>query len=211
MKRKLLLIFVILITFKLSAQDVVVLKHTNFTSHYSKSKKYPVMVEWWETTQKIACTKPLPRVDRFKPDPQLPDETDLEKDYLKSGFDRGHLMPAKSNQCQTPQVQNECFYFSNMAAQYHRLNAGDWKSLETLTREWATTKDSVHRWAGNIGELKKIGRVSVPTKCWKVVHIKKTNEWFFFLFNNDLSDPNGVEDNKVTRGEIEKITGLKFK
>jgi endonuclease G len=144
MKTKLLLIFVILITFKLSAQDVVVLKHTNFTSHYSKSKKYPVMVEWWETTQKIACSKPLPRVDRFRPDPKLPNETDLRKDYLKSGFDRGHLMPAKSNQCQTPQIQDECFYFSNMAAQYHRLNAGDWKSLETLTREWATSKDSVH-------------------------------------------------------------------
>jgi endonuclease G len=211
MKRKLLLIFVILITFKLSAQDVVVLKHTNFVSHYSKSKKYPVMVEWWETKQKIACVKPLPRVDRFKPDPQLPNETDLEKDYFKSGFDRGHLMPAKSNQCQTPQVQNECFYFSNMAAQYHRLNAGDWKSLETLTREWATTKDSVHIWAGNIGELKKIGRVSVPTKCWKVVHIKKTNEWFFFLFNNDLSVPDGINNNKVSKEEIEKITGFKFK
>jgi endonuclease G len=211
MKTKLLLIFVILITFKLSAQDVVVLKHTNFTSHYSKSKKYPVMVEWWETTQKIACSKPLPRVDRFRPDPKLPNETDLGKDYLKSGFDRGHLMPAKSNQCQTPQIQDECFYFSNMAAQYHRLNAGDWKSLETLTREWATSKDSVHIWAGNVGELKKIGRVSVPTKCWKVVHIKKTNEWFFFLFNNDLSAPDGVNNNKVSREEIEKLTGLKFK
>ena len=29
------------------AQDVVVLKHTNYTSHFSQSKKYPVMVEWW--------------------------------------------------------------------------------------------------------------------------------------------------------------------
>ena len=217
MKKKLILILALIallslfVSVAVNAQDVVVLKHTNYTSHYSKSKKYPVMVEWWETKAKIACEKPLARVDRFKPDPLLVAETDLENDYKGSGFDRGHLMPAKSNQCQTPEVQNECFYFSNMAAQYHRLNAGDWKSLETLTREWATANDSVHIWAGNIGELKRIGRVAVPKQCWKAVYIKKSNEWFFYLFNNDLSNPDGINNNKVLREDIEKLTGFKFK
>lgn len=210
MKKVLLLISIVLISLCAFAQDVVVLKHTNYTSHYSKSKRYPVMVEWWETKAKVACEKPLARVDKFRPDPLLPVETDLDQDYVKSGFDRGHLMPAKSNQCQTPEVQNECFYFSNMAAQYHRLNAGDWKSLETLTREWSTTQDSVHIWAGNVGELKRIGKTAVPKQCWKVVHIKKTNEWFFYLFNNDLSDPDGINNNKVLKEDIEKLTGFKF-
>ena len=217
MKKKLILILALIallslfVSVAVSAQDVVVLKHTNYTSHYSKSKKYPVMVEWWETKAKVACEKPLARVDRFKPDPLLVTETDLEDDYKGSGFDRGHLMPAKSNQCQTPEVQNECFYFSNMAAQYHRLNAGDWKSLETLTREWATANDSVHIWAGNVGELKRIGRVAVPRQCWKVVYIKKSNEWSFYLFDNDLSNPDGIYNNKVLREDIEKLTGFKFK
>jgi endonuclease G len=217
MKKKLILILALIallslfIAVAVNAQDVVVLKHTNYIAHYSKSKKYPVMVEWWETKAKIACEKPLARVDRFKPDPLLVAETDLESDYKGSGFDRGHLMPAKSNQCQTPEVQNECFYFSNMAAQYHRLNAGDWKSLETLTREWATVNDSVRIWAGNIGELKRIGRVAVPKQCWKVVYIKKSNEWFFYLFDNDLSNPDGIHNNKVLREDIEKLTGFRFK
>ena len=193
------------------AQDVVVLKHTNYTSHFSKSKKYPVMVEWWETKAKVACEKPLARKDNFKPDPQLPNETNIGQDYVGSGFDRGHLMPAKSNQCQTQAVQDECFYYSNMAAQYHRLNAGDWKSLETLTREIASKQDSVHIWAGNIGEIKRIGKVAVPKQCWKVVYTKKTNEWLFFLFENDLSNPDGINNNKVLREDIEKLTGLKFK
>lgn len=210
MKKGLLLIAILLISLVTIAQDVVVLKHTNYTSHYSKSKKYPIMVEWWETKAKVACEKPLARVDKFRPDPLLVAETDLDQDYVKSGFDRGHLMPAKSNQCQTPEVQNECFYFSNMAAQYHRLNAGDWKSLETLTREWAASQDSVHIWAGNVGELKRIGKVAVPTQCWKVVYIKKSNEWFYYLFNNDLSDPDGINNNKVLKQDIEKLTGLKF-
>ena len=211
MKKALLLVTLLVISVTLFAQDVVVLKHTNYTSHYSKSKKYPVMVEWWETKAKIACATPLPRKDNFKPDPLLPTETDLVNDYVGSGYDRGHLMPAKSNQCQTQSVQDECFYFSNMAAQTHRLNAGDWKSLETLTREIAAKEDSVHIWAGNVGEIKRIGKVAVPKQCWKVVYSKTSNEWMFFLFENDLSNPDGINNNKVLREDIEKLTGLKFK
>ena len=211
MKKGLLLIGFILFSVVLFAQDVVVLKHTNYTSHFSKSKKYPVMVEWWETKAKIGCPNPIPRKDNFKPDPQLVAETDLAKDYVGSGFDRGHLMPAKSNQCQTPAIQDECFYFSNMVAQYHRLNAGDWKSLETLTRDVASISDSVHVFAGNIGEIKKIGKVSVPKQCWKVFYVVRNKEWFAFLFENDLSNPDGINNNKVLISDIEKLTGLKFK
>lgn len=211
MKKVLLLVTLLVISVTLFAQDVVVLKHTNYTSHFSKSKKYPVMVEWWETKAKVGCPNPLPRKDNFKPDPLLPIETDLAKDYVGSGYDRGHLMPAKSNQCQTQFVQDECFYFSNMVAQTHRLNAGDWKSLETLTREIAAREDSVHIWAGNIGEIKRIGKVAVPKQCWKVVYSKKSNDWMAFIFENDQSNPDGINNNRVDLIDVEKLTGLKFK
>jgi endonuclease G len=211
MKKFFTLIVVLFLALGLKAQDVVVLKHTNYTSHFSKSKKYPVLVEWWETKEKVGCPNPLPRKDNFKPDPLLPNETNIGADYVNSGTDRGHLMPAKSNQCQTPAVQDECFYYSNMAAQYHSLNAGDWKSLETLTREWAVQQDSVHIWAGNVGELKRIGKVAVPTQCWKVVYIVKSKEWFAYLFDNNTSKPDGINNNKVLVSDIEKLTGLKFK
>jgi endonuclease G len=211
MKKFLLLITLLGFSVTLKAQDVVVLKHTNYTTHFSKSKKYPIMVEWWETRAKIGCPTPLARKDNFKPDPQLPNETNIGQDYVNSGYDRGHLMPAKSNQCQTQAVQDECFYYSNMAAQTHRLNAGDWKSLETLTREFAVKEDSVHIWAGNVGEIKKIGKVSVPKQCWKVVYYTKSKEWMAFLFENDQSKPDGLNNNKVDLVDIEKLTGFKFK
>jgi endonuclease G len=211
MKKVILLVTLLVISVTLFAQDVVVLKHTNYTSHFSKSKKYPVMVEWWETKAKVGCPTPLPRKDNFKPDPLLPVETNIGNDYVGSGLDRGHLMPAKSNQCQTQAVQDECFYYSNMAAQTHRLNAGDWKSLETLTREIAVKQDSVHIWAGNVGEIRRIGKVAVPKQCWKVVYTKKSNEWMAFLFENDQSNPDGINNNKVDLSDIEKLTGLKFK
>ena len=211
MKKVLLLVTLLVISVTLFSQDVLVLKHTNYTSHYSKSKNYPVMVEWWETKAKVACTNPLPRKDAFQPDPQAIVETSIKEDYVGSGYDRGHMSPAASNQCQTADVQMECFYMSNMAAQTHRLNAGDWKSLEVLTRDIASKQDSVHIWAGNVGEIKKVGRVSVPKQCWKVVYVKASNEWMFFLFENDQSNPDGINNNKVDLIDIEKLTGLKFK
>jgi endonuclease G len=193
-----------------NAQDVVVIKHTNYTTHYSKSKMYPVMVEWWLTKSMITCPTPLKRKDNFKPDPKLVNETDIAKDYVGSGTDRGHMMPAAENLCQTPEVQDECFYFSNMAAQYHSLNAGDWKSVETLERQIASEQDSVYIWCGNVGEIKRIGRVAVPKQCWKVIYIKKTKTFKSFLFTNDLSKPDGYENNQVDVKVIEKLTGLKF-
>ena len=208
MKKLFTLILVLTFGLNLFGQDVVILKHQNYTSHFSKSKKYPVMVQWETTSAMVGCPTPLKRKDNFKPDPRLPTETNIGADYVKSGYDRGHVMPAADNLCQTSEIQDECFYFSNMIPQTHRLNAGDWKSLETATRDWAMISTKVRVWSGAIGEEKKIGSISVPTQCWKVVEIggKKTA----YLFNNDLSNPDGFANNEVPVSQIEKLTGFKF-
>jgi endonuclease G len=207
--KQFLLLILLFSTTLLFGQDVVILKHQNYTSHFSKSKRYPVMVQWETTTAMVGCPTPLKRKDNFKPDPQLVDETNIAFYYLKSGYDRGHVMPAADNLCQTPQIQDECFYFSNMIPQTHRLNAGDWKSLETATRNWALISAKVRVWSGAIGEQKKIGLVSIPTQCWKVVNI--ADKWTAYLFNNDLSNPDGFANNEVPLSQIEKLTGFKFK
>jgi endonuclease G len=215
MKRILILISIILMSFMMmsssSQQDNIILKHTNYTSTFSISKKYPVMVEWWVTKSMVSCLTPLKRKDNFKPDPLLLEHTNIAKDYVGSGFDRGHMMPAADNLCQTQLIQDECFYFYNMSAQYHSLNAGDWKSLETLTREEAKLKDSIHVWTGNIGEIKRIGSVAVPKYCWKVIHIKKENKWSAYLFENNTSKPDGIKNNEVKVEEITKLTGITFR
>lgn len=209
MKRILSIIILLVITVTLKAQDIVVIKHTNYTTHFSKSKRYPVLVEWITTKEMVGCPTPLKRKDNFKPDPQLVDETNIAFYYLKSGYDRGHVMPAADNLCQTQAIQDESFYFSNMIPQTHRLNAGDWKSLETATRNWALISAKVKVWSGAVGEQKKIGLVSIPTQCWKVVEI--AGKWHAYLFNNDLSPADGFQNNEVPLAEIEKLAGFKFK
>jgi endonuclease G len=211
MKRIFLICAIILFSIVSKSQDTVRLKHTNYTTVFSKSNHYPVLVEWWITRVKIDCKTPLKRKDNFQPDPLLPNETDLSEDYKRSGADRGHMIPAAENLCQTPAIQDECFYFSNIAAQYASLNRGDWKSVESMEREYAKKEDSVHVWCGNLGVAKKIGKVSVPKQCWKVIYFTKSNEWMAFLFENNTSKPDGIHNNLVDKSDIEKLTGFKFR
>jgi endonuclease G len=170
------------------------------------------LVEWWETKAKVQCKNQLERKDNFKPDPLLYNATDIADYYVNSGYDRGHLCPAASNECLTTQVLNECFYYSNIAPQTHNLNAGTWKILEELTRQKSIEKDSVHVWAGAFGKNGKIDKVTVPAKFWKVIFIKKTNEWFAYIFNNTkVKDPLGLPPHQVKVSDIEKLTKIKIK
>ena len=216
MKRKILValaliaLLSIFTTLALHAQDVVTLKHKAYTTYYSKSKHYPVKVEWWITKASLTCDVKVKRGDKFIPDPLLPAETNLQTDYTGAGFDRGHNMPAADASCD--QIANEeSFYFSNMTAQYPSLNRGDWKTLEMLSRTLALENDSVHIWTGSIGVAKKIGTTSVPTQCWKVIYIVKTKEWMAFVFNNTTDKADGISNNKVAVVDVEKLTNLKFK
>ena len=212
MSRVLLSFFIVLFLRVTSeAQDTVRLSHKEYVSVFSKSLKYPVLVEWWVTKNKLVCDKPTPRHDKFVPDPLLAAHTDLANDYVGSGFDRGHMAPAADNQCSGKDAMEESFYFSNMAPQYGQLNRGDWKTLEMQTRELAKSLDSVKVWTGSVGEQKKIGSVSVPVKCWKVIYIKKTKEYRAYIFNNDQSKADGIDNNKVDIKEVEKLTNFKFK
>jgi len=192
------------------SQDTVRIKHTEYTTVFSKSLKYPILVEWWTTKAKVTCVTPLKRIDSFGPDPLLASETDLLLDYKGSGLDRGHVTPAADNLCSGAKVMAECFYFSNMIPQYHTLNAGDWKTLETLTRDLASQKDSIMVWAGAIGSQSKIGKVSVPTQCWKVLYIKKDKEYRCYTFLNNKDKQIGLELHKVTLQQIQQLTGFKF-
>jgi endonuclease G len=210
--KRFLLIFALLISTLSHAQlDTIRLKHQNYTTVFSKSLRYPVLVEWWVTAANVSCTNPIPRKDNFAPDPLLPEYTNLAKDYIKSGTDRGHMAPAADNQCLGQQAMNESFYFSNMSPQYGALNRGDWKTLEMTTRKLAVEMDSMRVWTGNVGVAKRIGRVAVPTQCWKVIYIKKTNTWKAYIFQNNTSKADGIENNEVTVAAVEKLTGLKFK
>jgi len=199
------LLLLLLVALPLQAQDTIRIKHSNYETVFSQSKKYPVLVEWWVTTAKIKCRNPSKRGDKFIPDQKLPVESNFAADYVGSGFDRGHLAPAADQQCLGAQVMAESFYFTNMAPQYPGLNRGQWKALEDYTRKLALEYDSVFVQAGCVGEVKKVKSLSVPTHCWKIVYVRKMNETTYYVFENVPQKTASITNHVVTKDSVMKL------
>ena len=204
--KKLLVFF--LLALPLQAQDTVRVKHGNYESVFSVSKRYPVLVEWTVTRSKLECKNPAKRTDKFLPDPQIKKESNIDEDYVKSGFDRGHISPAADARCSEKHMA-ESFYFTNMAPQYPGLNRGQWKNLEEWTRVLAVENDSVIVKAGCVGEAQKMNRVAVPTHCWKVIRTKGQTE--AYVFPNVPERSKSFEMHKVPLDSVKKLTKLPIK
>lgn len=206
--KRLLLGLLLVVSFTVNAQTII-LKHKTYTATYDTQKNYPVLVEYWLTKAMLVCDTRIPRGTKFMPDPLAPKETDLQSSYDGSGYDRGHNMNAEDNRCDQIGM-NESFYFSNMTPQVPQLNRGVWKSLETEVRETAAVADSVKVWMGSVGESKKVGKLSIPTQCWKVIYIKKSGQYFAWIFPNTIPKDKTVKSYEVKVTDVEKISGLKF-
>jgi endonuclease G len=191
--------------------DTVTLTHKYYSTTFSKSKHFPVVVKYWVTKNMLNCKKRFPRPNNFRPDPLLPKETNLKKDYAGSGYDQGHNMDAYDNGCDAVGM-SESFYYSNMCPQTPTLNRGEWKSLEEYTRNQVETNDSVLVWCGSVAlkNKKHIGKVTVPDYCWKIIFIKKIGTTEAYSFKNDKSQPKHIESYKVSVDSVQNLSGLRF-
>jgi endonuclease G len=150
------------------------------------------------------------RKNSFKPNTEIPLEyrTTL-KDYLHSGYDKGHL--ASSADMVTQSSQQESFLLSNMIPQNKDHNRGIWKELEYDLRELSKQKELIII-SGPIysTEDKVIGNnVKVPKALFKYIHnISDHIEYGFIIPNND--NFTNLKDYKVDKEEIQLITNIKF-
>jgi endonuclease G len=166
--------------------DTITIHHKYYTTTFSKSKRFPVVIKYWLTRSMLDCEQRFKRPKRFKPDPLLPQFTNLEKDYKHSGYDQGHQMNAYDCGCDSIAMA-ESFYYSNIAPQLPVLNRGVWKKLETYVRKLVKEYDSVLVWCGSVTlENRHIGIVAVPDYCWKIIYIRKSGIVKAYSFRNDI-------------------------
>lgn len=197
------LIFVLLLVVsKLVAQPSVwcqpksqcgdqILLHTGFSLKYNSQHKIADWVAYDLVPEKRKTI--AGRTDNFRPDPGIcPSESAQQKDYSKSGYDRGHLAPA-ADMAWSKEAMSESFYFSNMAPQIPSFNRGIWKVLEDKVRKWSKTYDTLLVVAGPIlhDSLPGIGpnRVSIPQHFFKavVVYTNKKKTGIAFVIPNQGS------------------------
>jgi endonuclease G len=158
----------------------------------------------------LSCKKRIKRTNRFRPDPLLPDYTNLGKYYRKSGYDRGHNMATADCGCD-PISMTESYYYSNICPQTPVLNRGSWRALEEYTRRIVKVYDSVLVWCDAVTTSRKyIGKVAVPDYCWKIIYIQKLGAVEAYSFKNDNADFVTLNTYKVSIDSVQNLSGLKF-
>ena len=193
-----------------ASEDTVTIKHKYYTTTFSKSKHIPIVVKYWLTRSMLSCQKKVKRTSKFRPDPLLPEHTDLNHAYRGSGFDRGHNMAATDCGCDSVGMV-ESFYYSNICPQTPSLNRGRWKALEEYTRRLVQAYDSVLVWCGAVTTSgKHIGRVAVPDYCWKIIYIKQLGAVEAYSFMNDNIHFETLNTCRVSLDSIHNLSGFIF-
>jgi endonuclease G len=190
-----------------------VITHKGYTVSYNYDWKIPNWVAYeltdWEVQGEV------PRYDRFKPDPMVPQgATATTNDYKHSGYDRGHMAPAADMKWDE-QVMKESFYLSNICPQNPNLNGGIWKDLEEQVRDLASQKGRIFVVCGpivndtsnTIGENK----VVVPQAFFKVLLHEEDGEihTIGFVYEN-ISGRKPMASYAMSVDEVEEITGIDF-
>lgn len=189
-----------------------VVKHQIYTLSYSESDEQAEWVAY--KLFKNSINHSIKRKDNFRQDKSITTGSATLKDYKNSGFDRGHLAPAKT-MSYSKETMSDSFFMSNMSPQKPSFNRGIWKKLEEKVRDLILISDSLYVVTGPVLEnsLGKIGenKVTIPSAYYKTIIRFKDDKLFGigFLLKNEKSNRE-LSMFSVSIDSIEKVTGLNF-
>lgn len=149
------------------------LPFSTWNAVYSSSLGLPVYIAWDVTRDDIGSVKREPSMP-FRADPRLGTDAVRSADYSRSGYHRGHMVPAADRSSSLAAMQ-ETFVMSNVCPQLSALNTGAWKRFENYERVCALRLGRVHIRVAPIfthEDTDRIagGRVAVPHGYIKVIY-----------------------------------------
>ena len=192
-------------------QSSQTLHYTGFSLSYNNNTK---IANWvgYELTADETVSK-VKRVNKFVKDPNVMNSA-TNKDYLKSGYDRGHLAPA-ADMGWSEKSMFESFYYSNMTPQEPSFNRGIWKELEEKCRNWAQRDSAIIIVTGPIvsGEEKKLGNTGIVIPNYFVKAIlypfSEKPHSIGFVIKNEGSLKQ-LKEFSITIDSLETLTGFDF-
>jgi len=195
-----------------SHSNFPIIHHRYYSLAYSEAAEQAQWVAYELTKNMLLGMEK--RNNSFLPDPLVVTESAFPSDYIGSGYDRGHLVPAGDMKINS-EAMRETFYMSNISPQHPSFNRGQWQYLEDKVRGWAVEKERIYVVAGPIlsTALPTIGtnRVAIPTHFFKIIlaqHAGKTNVIAFLMPNRELPGP--LSAYLTTVNDLEVITGIDF-
>jgi endonuclease G len=186
----------------------VPLCYPSFAVFFSPLARTPLWSAEYLDPARVQAARTLKRVNVFHPDAHLAsgDRAELA-DYVRSGYDRGHLSP--SGDQPTAATQADSFSLANMAPQNPGLNRGPWEQLESAVRDRAQRSPlyvitGVRFVGATIQTLK--GRVGIPTTFYKLVYDPATQEATVF----EAMNQEGGQPQPETVAAFEQAAGVSF-
>jgi len=191
-----------------------VIEHKHYLLGYNERHEQADWVTYRLTKESLRIPN-VPRAKRFEVDPMVSTRSVKHSDYTRSGYSRGHLVPA-GDMAFDQEAMKETFFMSNMSPQLSGFNGGVWKELEESVRDWAYKYDEILVASGPIFTevTKYIGqssKIRVPDAFYKVivdVHGKSQNG-IAYILPHEISEER-LEEYAVSIDEVERLTGLDF-
>jgi endonuclease G, mitochondrial len=209
--------------------DNFLIERPQYTLAYNRSRGTANWASWQLNSSWLgAGNRPA-----FTPDDNLPSiwVRITPEDYIGSGFDRGHLVPA-ADRNRSPQDSAAVFVMSNIFPQAPDNNRGPWEKLERYCRDLAKAGDQLYIIAGpagtggrgSRGNRQRIGRgkITVPAQAWKVIVVNEQSnlEQGIVTANTRIiaviiPNQQGIKENawqefRVSVREVEQLTGYNF-
>ncbi|BAU90566.1 DNA/RNA non-specific endonuclease [Methylorubrum populi] len=178
-----------------------------FAVLHSGASRTPLYAAERLTRRSVSAARRVERADAFHDEDRLPeDDRATLSDYVRSGYDRGHLAPA--GDMPTPTAQAESFSLANIVPQNRALNRGLWAAIEESVRRLATERGELFVVTGPIFEGRSVGaikgRVLVPTELFKAIYDPRTGEAGAYLVANAA----GAEWRAVSLAALRDRSGL---
>jgi endonuclease G len=159
------------------------------------------------TRERVDAAGEQKRQNAFHPEANLPPEDRAElADYVRSGYDRGHMAP--SGDMPDSESQRESFTLANMIPQNPNNNRGLWSRVESAVRDLARSDGEVYVLTGPVfqgNDLPSLhDRITVPTQIYKAVYDPARKAAGVYLVDNAF----GNDWQVISVAELRNLTGL---
>ena len=190
----------------------LLLVRRGFAVGYSNKYRQAVWVSYILSAENLALPQ-LKRGGKFQADPAVRRDPVHSGEYVRSGFDRGHLAPAADMTYSFETMRNS-FYMTNISPQLPACNRGIWKRLETQVRRWAVREGELYVITGPIFDRKpvRMGRrgLPVPAAFYKVIlDLSPPRKMIAFIIPN-AGSRRRLPGFVTTVDAVEALTGCDF-
>lgn len=180
-----------------------------FAVLHSGISRTPLWSAEYLTAPRLGQARMVTRKNTFHAEERLPRRARAElEDYVRSGFDRGHMAPA--GDMTTDQEQYDSFSLANIIPQHPRNNQVLWEGIEYSTRELTFARGALYVITGPIFEgetLQRLNdRVLVPTHVFKAIYDPLREEAGAYIAVNGA----GQKYITVSIGELETRIGIRL-